>query len=144
MVTLTQLPVVKTLVLSFASRVGQIVPEAQPKRPVSCYLKLMFQLLKEAAGMSPGLHPEDGRWKKTLVSAERLLIYVSEEDAHYAGQLAQTMLLTHDIVEKSRKRFEPGARGDVAWMEWACGHGTTGARSLTGEEIEAEMKAWSR
>lgn len=126
------LPTVKDVLLEFAPRISSLVPEVEPKRPVSSMVKFLFQMMREAANLSPDLHKPEGRWPELMSASERVLLFVSEEDGHYAGQLAQAMLLTHDLVGKSRERFPPGAKGDVAWMQWAAEHGITRVKEKSG------------
>jgi hypothetical protein len=127
-----QLPGVKGVLLEFAARVGSLVPERQAKRPISHLVKALFMLMRDAANLSPELHTKDGRFFRLMGASERVLIFVSEEDPHYAGQIAQAMLLTHDIVDRSRRKFPPGAKGDIAWMQWASEHGITRVKASGG------------
>jgi len=73
--------------------------------------------------MHPGRFYEDANFPRILQAAEKTLVFLAEEDGHYAGWLAMTMLLVHDIVEVTRVQFPPGQVGDVAWIAWACQHG---------------------
>ena len=113
---------VKKLGLRAARMVGQWVPRVEPARPVSQLTRDIFRLLREAMAMHPARFYQDGNFPSLLDAAERFLVYVSEEDGHYAGWLAQAMLLVHDLVHESRVGFEPTTSGDLAWLEWASGH----------------------
>lgn len=99
------------------------VPGVGPRRPVSKLTVRLFQLLRKALAMHPDRFYEDGNFPRILQAVERTLLFLAEEDGHYAGWLAQAMLLVHDLVEESRSRFPPGQAGDVLWISWACQHG---------------------
>lgn len=133
-----QLPGLKDVLLETVPKLSELVPRTKPTRPVSRMVKFLFLELREAADLSPDLHKPDGRWPRLLDASSNLLLFVSENDGHYAGQIAQAMLLAHDIVEKSRKRFPPGAEGDVAWMEWAAQHGATRVKAQDEGDVDEE------
>ena len=113
---------VKRLVVRGARMLGKWVPIVEPARPVSQLTKDLFRLLREAMAMHPARFYEDGNFPTLLDVAERTLVYVAEEDGHYAGWLAHAMLLVHDLVDESRVGFGSASRGDVAWLEWMSGH----------------------
>ena len=117
-----RLSFVKKLVLRGARMLGWWVPGVDPARPVSQLTKDLFRLLRESMRMHPVRFYQDGNFPTLLDVAERFLVYVAEEDGHYAGWLAQAMLLVHDLVAESRRRFPADAQGDLAWLEWMSGH----------------------
>jgi hypothetical protein len=71
------------------------------------------------------MHPKDfyepENFPQLLQALKQALVFIAEEDGHYAGWLAETMLLVHDLVAESRAQFPPGQEGDVAWIHWASG-----------------------
>ena len=113
---------VKRLALQGVRSLGRWVPGVEAERPVSLLTKDLFKLLREALALHPAEFYGDKNFPTLLDVVERFLVYVAEEDGHYAGWLAQAMLLVHDLVDESRQGFEPGARGDVDWLVWASGH----------------------
>jgi hypothetical protein len=82
----------------------------------------LFKMLREALALHPSRFYQDRNFPDLLDVVERFLVYVAEEDGHYAGWLAEAMLLVHDLVEESRRRFPAGADGDLAWLEWMSRH----------------------
>jgi hypothetical protein len=120
-----KLAVVKALVNNAAAMLVKAVPGTGAQRPVSRLTRRLFQMLRDAAGLAPGRFYQDKNWPRLLEALEKTLVFISEEDGHYAGQLAQAMLLIHDLVEETRRDFPRTAEGDVAWLQWASRHEVT-------------------
>jgi hypothetical protein len=120
-----KLAVVKVLVNNAAAMLVKAVPGTGTKRPVSRLTRRLFVLLKKAADLAPPHFYADRNWLQLLEALDKTLVFISEEDGHYAGQLAQAMLLIHDLVEETRREFPRTAEGDVAWLQWAARHEVT-------------------
>jgi len=121
-----KLVLVKGLINRFVPVLLRAVPSVDPERPVSQLTRRLFGMMREAMALNPERFYEDGNWPRVLDAAERSLIFIADYSPHYAGQLAQAMLLIHDLVEETRAGFGVGALGDIAWLQWAAQHGTRG------------------
>ena len=115
------LPFIKHAVNAWAKSAVKVVPRITAKRPVGSLVKQLFGLLKKSAGMHPREYYEDRNYPRLLEALEKTLVFISEEDDHYAGHLAQAMLLVHYLVAYTRRKFPAGREGDVAWIRWASG-----------------------
>jgi hypothetical protein len=113
---------VKRMVVKAARRFVKVVPRVRPGRPVGQLVVRLFNLLRDGLELHDPDFYRDGNFPDLLMGVERVLLYLSEVDGHYAGWLAEAMLLCHDLVEESRRRFPAGADGDVAWLEWMSRH----------------------
>jgi hypothetical protein len=80
----------------------------------------LFELLQKGLGLQDKAFYEDKNFPRLLKALEKTLIFIAEEDPHYAGWLAEAMLLCSQLVQESRRQFPPGAEGDVLWMSWAA------------------------
>ena len=118
-----KLVVVKKLINRVARAALKVTPGVTPKRPVSKLVIRLFEYLREALKLHPERFYADQNFPRILEATERLLVFVAEEDGHYAGWLAEAMLLLHDIVEEERLRFPEGEAGDIAFYRWAAEHG---------------------
>ena len=118
-----KLALVKRAVNSYVPGIINMVPRVEPKRPVSKLTRRLFGLLREAVKLHPERFYADKNFPRLLDALEKLLVFIAEEDGHYAGWLAEAMLLLHDIVEEERLRFPEGEAGDIAFYRWAAEHG---------------------
>jgi len=121
-----KLALVKGLINRFVPVLLKAVPKVDPQRPVSELTQRLFSMMREAMALNPERFYADGNWPRLLDAAERSLIFIADYSPHYAGQLAQAMLLIHDLVDESRVGFPVGARGDIDWLQWAAQHRTKG------------------
>jgi len=110
---------VKHAINMFSPVLLRLVPATDSSKPVCVLTRRLFALLRKALGEHPSRFFADKNFPQLLQALERTLIFISEEDSHYAGWQAMTMLLIHDLVEESRKQFPAGPPGDVAWIQWA-------------------------
>jgi hypothetical protein len=117
-----KLAVAKALVNNATAMLVKAVPGTGTRRPVSRLTRRLFILLKKATNLAPTHLYADKNWLQLLEALEKTLVFISEEDGHYAGQLAQAMLLIHDLVEETRREFPRTTEGDVAWLQWASRH----------------------
>ena len=118
-----RLALVKRAINSYVPGIINMVPRPAAKRPVSQLTRRLFGLLREAVKLHPARFYADENFPRLLDALERLLVFIAEEDAHYAGWLAEAMLLLHDLVEEERMNFPPGETGDIAFYRWASQHG---------------------
>ena len=118
-----RLALVKRAVNSYVPGIINMVPGVEPKRPVSKLVIRLVGLLREAVKLHPERFYADRHFPRILDAAEKTLVFIAEEDAHYAGWLAEAMLLLHDVVEEERLRFPQGETGDIAFYRWASQHG---------------------
>jgi hypothetical protein len=100
----------------------RMVPQKEARLPVSRLAEQLCSLLLRASRLAPKEFYADANYPRLVQVVGKVLVFVAEEDGHYAGQLAQAMLLVHDLVEETRREFPPGREGDIAWMHWASGH----------------------
>ena len=126
-----KLILVKKLINRFTLTLLERVPDVGPKRPVSWLTHRLFRLLQRALTLHPERFYANKNFPRVLGAVERVLIFIAEEDGHYAGWLTEAMLLIHDLVEESRRHFPPGQEGDVAWYRWAAQHRTGKVSSKT-------------
>ena len=117
-----KLVLVKRLVNGFVPVLLKAVPEVEARRPVSVLTRRLFGLLREALKLHPERFYADRHFPRVLDAVEKALVFIGEEDGHYAGWLAEAMLLLHDVVEEERVKFPKGEVGDVAFYRWAAQH----------------------
>ena len=117
-----RLALVKRALNSYVPGILNMVPRVAAKRPVSQMTRRLFRLLRESVKLHPESFYADQNFPRLLDALERLLVFISEEDAHYAGWLAEALLLLHDIVEEERLKFPEGKAGDVFFYRWASRH----------------------
>jgi len=110
----------------------RLAPGIGPRRPVSLLCTRLFRMLRKALKMHPAGFYEAENFPQLLQALERSLVFIAEEDGHYAGWLAEALLLTHDLVAETRREFPPGQEGDVAWIHWASGQPILGVRKAKG------------
>lgn len=120
-----KLVAVKNLINSVVPMLERLVPRTKPQRPACRLTRRLFQLLRKGLKLHPERFYADKNFPKLLRALERSLVFIAEEDGHYAGWLAESMLLVHDLVEETRPEFPPGPRGDAAWIRWASRQGIT-------------------
>ena len=120
-----RLHVVKGIINRIVVKMLKVVPRVRARRPVSTLTRRLFLMLNQATLLHPTRFYADGNFPRILDAAERTLVFIAEQDGHYAGWLAEAMLLIHDLVEEERMKFPPGEAGDVAFYTWAAQHGTS-------------------
>jgi hypothetical protein len=111
---------VKKAINGWARGAVKAVPGVFPRKPVSRLTLRLFELLQKGLGLQDKAFYEDKNFPRLLKALEKTLIFIAEEDPHYAGWLAEAMLLCSQLVQESRRQFPPGAEGDALWMSWAA------------------------
>jgi len=114
---------VKKTINAFVPTLSAKIPEIhEPKRPASQAVRWLFTMFRESVKIHPARFYEDGNFPRLLDAVERAMIYLSEEDGHYAGWIAQAMLLIYVGVGETRAKFKLGIEGDVEWLQWMAQH----------------------
>lgn len=114
-----KLAALKHAINAFSPVLLKLAPGIGPRRPVSLVCTRLFRMLRQALKLHPVGFYEAENFPQLLQALERSVVFIAEEDGHYAGWLAEAMLLVHDLVAESRVQFPPGQEGDVAWIHWA-------------------------
>jgi hypothetical protein len=110
---------VKRAINGWARGAVKAVPGVYARKPVSRLTRQLFEMLQKGLGLQDKAFYEDKNFPRLLEALEKTLIFVAEEDPHYAGWLAEAMLLCSQVVQESRREFPPGAEGDALWISWA-------------------------
>jgi len=116
---------VKAAINAFTRNLMKLVPETEPKRPISQLTQQLFELIKESLTLNPSRFYADQNFPTLLDAARRTLIYLADKDGHYAGQLAQAYMLIYRLMKRHRRKFRKGPSGDIACMRFLAQHGTT-------------------
>jgi len=103
----------------------KLVPETEPKRPISHLTNQLFELIKESLTLNPSRFYADQNFPTLLDATRRTLIYLADKDGHYEGQLAQAYMLIYRLMKRYRRKFHKGPKGDLALMRYLAQHGTT-------------------
>ena len=109
---------VKKALNRWAKGAVRAVPGVYARKPVSKLVKRLMDLLQKGLKLHPKRFYADKNFPRLLRAVERTLIFICEEDPHYAGWLAEAMLLTAQLVQETRREFPPGAEGDRAWIAY--------------------------
>ena len=115
-----KLEAVKHALNAFSPVLLKMVPGTGSAKPVCVLTRRLFALLRKALRLHPEAFFKDQNFPLLLQALERTLIFIGEEDSHYAGWEAMTMLLIHDLVAETRPQFGPGPAGDALWIQWAA------------------------
>lgn len=109
---------VKRGINAWAKGAVKAVPGVYARKPVSKLVKRLIGLLQKGLRLHPKEFYRDKHFPRLLRAVERTLVFICEEDPHYAGWLAEAMLLTAQLVQETRREFPPGAEGDRAWIAY--------------------------